>query len=197
PQSSSHATAGSRVRPSSVSSYSTRGGTSAKTVRDTIPSASSSRSCRVRTRALTGPTRRPSSPNRQGPSIRFLTMVSFHAPPRTATAISTGHTCIAVSTAFRVIETSSSSEIPGHRRWLPLGPYVIAKCVLPIVFPYPDYGDMAEKNSADNGSADNGRVLWVHAHPDDASLGHALVRSGAARLRESGTHVAISDLYAM
>ena len=56
---------------------------------------------------------------------------------------------------------------------------------------------MAEKNSADNGSADNGRVLWVQAHPDDASLGHALVRSGAARLRESGTHVAISDLYAM
>ncbi|OWY83222.1 NAD(P)H dehydrogenase [Rhodococcus sp. BUPNP1] len=39
--------------------------------------------------------------------------------------------------------------------------------------------------------------MWVHAHPDDASLGHALVRSGAARLRESGTRVAISDLYAM
>ena len=57
--------------------------------------------------------------------------------------------------------------------------------------------DSAEKDSVEKGSVEKGSVLWVHAHPDDASLGHALVRSGAARLRESGTHVAISDLYAM
>ena len=55
----------------------------------------------------------------------------------------------------------------------------------------------AEKDSAEKDSVEKGSVLWVHAHPDDASLGHALVRSGAARLRESGTRVAISDLYAM
>ncbi len=57
--------------------------------------------------------------------------------------------------------------------------------------------DSAEKDSVEKGSVEKGSVLWVHAHPDDASLGHALVRSGVARLRESGTHVAISDLYAM
>ncbi|MGN0123374.1 MAG: NAD(P)H-dependent oxidoreductase [Rhodococcus sp. (in: high G+C Gram-positive bacteria)] len=57
--------------------------------------------------------------------------------------------------------------------------------------------DSAEKDSVEKDSVEKGSVLWVHAHPDDASLGHALVRSGAARLRESGTRVAISDLYAM
>lgn len=40
-------------------------------------------------------------------------------------------------------------------------------------------------------------VLWVHAHPDETSLGHALVRSGVSWLREAGTRVAVSDLYAM
>lgn len=52
-------------------------------------------------------------------------------------------------------------------------------------------------NSTDTTAPTSRTVLWLTAHPEPASLGAALARSGTAALRAQGHHVITSDLYAM
>ena len=69
---------GSSARPFSVSAYSTRGGTSAKVWRSTMPSSSSARRRSDSVRGLMPASERSSSQKREQPSARSRTSSSVH-----------------------------------------------------------------------------------------------------------------------
>src|SRR5919202_1852615 len=81
---------GISARPFGVSEYSTRGGTSAKVWRSTIPSSSSARRRRERVRGLMPESERSSSQKREQPSARSRTSSSVHLPQTTSAVRQTG-----------------------------------------------------------------------------------------------------------
>src|SRR5699024_10872649 len=103
PQSHMASRIGFRLFPSSVRLYSTRGGTSAYTLRFTSPFSSMSRSCAVRTFCDTLPMDFFNSPNLFVPGKRSLRISTFHLSPISISVVSTGHAgnsftvCITVS----------------------------------------------------------------------------------------------------
>src|SRR6202167_5852199 len=82
---------GSSAPPFSVSAYSTRGGTSPKVWRSTIPSSSSARSRSESVRGLIPASERSSSQKRERPSERSRTSNSVHLPHTTSAVRHTGH----------------------------------------------------------------------------------------------------------
>ena len=82
---------GSSARPFSVSAYSTRGGTSGKVWRSTMPSSSSARSRSERVRGLIPESERSSSQKRECPSARSRTSSSVHLPHTICAVMHTGH----------------------------------------------------------------------------------------------------------
>ena len=81
---------GSSARPFSVSAYSTRGGTSAKVWRSTIPCSSSARSRSDSVRGLIPASERSSSQKRERPSARSRTSSSVHLPHTISAVMHTG-----------------------------------------------------------------------------------------------------------
>src|SRR6188474_737955 len=84
-------TNGTRATPFSVSAYSTRGGTSGKVWRATMPSSSSARNRSDRVRGLIPSSERSSSQKRLRPSARSLITKSVHLPQTTSAVRQTGH----------------------------------------------------------------------------------------------------------
>src|SRR4029079_15366887 len=79
-----------RVLPYPLSEYSTFGGTTSNTLRDTTPSRSSSRSCCVNILRVMPGISRCNSPGRRTPRLRCQRMTVFHLPPITIKVASTG-----------------------------------------------------------------------------------------------------------
>src|SRR6266853_5246600 len=84
-------TNGTSASPFSVSAYSTRGGTSGKVCRSTIPSSSSARSRNESVRGLIPSSERSSSQKRLLPSARSRIRISVHLPQTTSAVRQTGH----------------------------------------------------------------------------------------------------------
>src|SRR6204780_1404428 len=82
---------GNSAWPLSVRAYSTRGGTSGKVWRSTIPSSSSARRRSDRVRGLIPASERSSSQKRERPSARSRTSKSVHLPHTTSAVRQTGH----------------------------------------------------------------------------------------------------------
>src|SRR2546421_8723368 len=91
---------GSSARPFSVSAYSTRGGTSGKVWRSTIPSSSSARSRSDSVRGLIPVSERSSSQKRDVPAARSRTSRSVHFPHTTSAVRHTGHVPSTAISAF-------------------------------------------------------------------------------------------------
>src|SRR3954447_5670630 len=83
-------TSGTRASPFSVSAYSTRGGTSGKVWRSTIPSSSSARRRKESVRGLIPSSERSSSQNRLEPSARSRITRRVHFPQTTSAVRQTG-----------------------------------------------------------------------------------------------------------
>ena len=81
---------GTSARPFSVSSYSTRGGTSGNVWRATMPSSSSERRRRLSVRGEIPSSERSSSPKRQRPSARSRITRSVHLPQTMSAVRQTG-----------------------------------------------------------------------------------------------------------
>src|SRR3954468_23617192 len=81
---------GSSASPLDVSEYSTRGGTSAKVWRSTMPSSSSARRRSERVRGLMPASERSSSQKREQPSARSRTSSSVHLPQTMSAVRQTG-----------------------------------------------------------------------------------------------------------
>src|SRR4051812_42605368 len=81
---------GTSARPFSVSEYSTRGGTSAKVVRSTIPSSSRARRRSESVRGLMPWSERSSSQKRERPSARSRITSRVHLPQTTSAVRQTG-----------------------------------------------------------------------------------------------------------
>src|SRR2546421_2373315 len=82
---------GNRALPFSVNAYSTRGGTSGKVCRSTIPCSSSARRRSDSVRGLMPASERSSSQNRDLPSARSLTSSRVHFPHTISAVMHTGH----------------------------------------------------------------------------------------------------------
>jgi hypothetical protein len=82
---------GSSARPFAVSEYSTRGGTSGKVSRATMPCASSSRNRSESVRGLMPARERSSSQKRVRPSDRSRMMRIVHFPQMMSAVAQTGH----------------------------------------------------------------------------------------------------------
>src|SRR5213080_1598964 len=82
---------GSSASPLSLSAYSTRGGTSGKVWRSTMPSSSSARNRSDRVLGLMPASERSSSQNRERPSDSSRTSSSVHLPHTTSAVRQTGH----------------------------------------------------------------------------------------------------------
>ena len=84
-------TRGTSASPFSVSAYSTRGGTSGKVWRSTIPSSSSARRRSESVRGLIPSSERSSSQKRLDPSARSRMMRRVHLPQTISAVRQTGH----------------------------------------------------------------------------------------------------------
>ena len=82
---------GTSARPFSVSAYSTRGGTSEKVSRSTMPSSSSALSLSERVRGEIPFSERSSSQKRARPSARSRMTRSVHFPQTMSAVRHTGH----------------------------------------------------------------------------------------------------------
>ena len=96
-------TIGASARPFSVSAYSTRGGTSGKVSRTTMPSSSSARSRSERVRGEMPSSWRSSSQKRDCPSDSSLTSNNVHLPQTISAVRQTGQE---ESEAIRTLEFS-------------------------------------------------------------------------------------------
>src|ERR1700754_3363374 len=83
-------TSGTRASPFLVSAYSTRGGTSGKVWRSTMPSSSSARRRSERVRGLIPSSERSSSQKRALPSARSRISSRVHLPQTTSAVLQTG-----------------------------------------------------------------------------------------------------------
>src|SRR5829696_4880707 len=81
---------GTSARPFTVSAYSTRGGTSGKVWRATMPSSSSARSRSDSVRGEMPASERSSSQNRERPSARSRITSSVHLPHTMSAVLQTG-----------------------------------------------------------------------------------------------------------
>ena len=108
PHSSIESRIGFRDCPSSLSAYSTRGGTSGYTVRVISPSSSMERRLSVRTFWLMPSRFFFSSLKRHGRYSRFRIISNFHLLPIKATVVATGHS--GNSSFVSIVST------PYHRR---------------------------------------------------------------------------------
>src|ERR1700722_4726975 len=93
-------TIGNRARPFSVSAYSTRGGTSGKVWRSTIPSSSRARNRNESVRGLMPANERSSSQKREQPSERSRTNRSVHLLQTISAVMQTGHVSLTAILAF-------------------------------------------------------------------------------------------------
>ena len=92
---------GTSASPFSVSAYSTRGGTSGKVLRATMPSSSSARRRSERVRGLIPSSERSSSQKRLQPSARSRMTRSVHLPQTTSAVRQTGHRELLSALIFR------------------------------------------------------------------------------------------------
>ena len=82
---------GTSARPLTVSTYSTRGGTSGNVWRSTMPSSSSARRRNDSVRGLMPCRERSSSQKRERPSARSRITSSVHFPHTISAVLQTGH----------------------------------------------------------------------------------------------------------
>lgn len=111
PQSAIASITGRSERPTSVSEYSTRGGTSANTSREIMPSLSKARRFSDSTFCDMPDTLFLSSPNRRAPSSKSRIISSFHLFPISRTVVATGHSG---NSAFVSISASHVFVVRSH-----------------------------------------------------------------------------------
>src|SRR5215207_782691 len=103
---------GTSARPFSVSAYSTRGGTSGKVWRSTIPSSSSARRRSDRVRGLIPSSERSSSQKRLLPSERSRMTSNVHLPQTTSAVRQTGQVELEAALIWKTAKGLGDAERP-------------------------------------------------------------------------------------